>query len=99
MPDGYKYVIECQTCKGSVTMLYSTHNDNPNLQEKIKQHLVTLMDKHLKNSPEETPNPMPDPTEIYSWIVAFSPPPKPAPAPQKGPISKRLGKAPTQEQP
>jgi hypothetical protein len=47
-----KFIIECQKCGESVTILYSGKETEEETQDRMKDHLALLMLTHEKNPPE-----------------------------------------------
>ncbi len=77
MPDESKpkYVMECQLCEGSLTIIYDA--DIPVDEKDIKEHLKNLMQTHLDSEPSLHRNPKKPPPRRASkrWAKKVRPVP------------------------
>ncbi len=63
-----KYVIECQQCRGSLTIILSAHGAEWEKPGAIEEHLATLMATHVSMIPgpqHEKPPGTPDKKKEY----------------------------------
>ncbi len=64
-----KYVIECQKCPNSLTILYAVDNPAKETEEIVKKQLASLMRQHYNTHPGEPPSP----TEMEGWVKKIRP--------------------------
>ena len=70
-----KFVIECQRCSGSLTIIYGIHEDEK--AKDVEKHLVSLMQFHLKSPLHKHPSPPPPLPPVQNWVRKVRPVPKP----------------------
>lgn len=69
-----KYVIECQNCKGSLSIVYSVEDEKVETEDKVKKHLAALMKYHSDNHPgTHHPAPPGTPKDPYDWVALVRP--------------------------